>query len=139
MKRKRKITDKPNPMAAIAADVKALKQTTWNYGRAVNAGVHTIEFYHQDCPFPLGIVWFWFSAADRIEILHSFVVEHVRRCGIRTFLHARLREGYPLRDIVSQRGTDSGEAWMTAASYERGRAGWISPAAKPSAGALMEP
>jgi hypothetical protein len=135
MARKKK-TGVENPMAAIAADVKGLRKIDWNYGHAVAPAVHTIEFYHRDCPQPLGIVWFWFSGADRLEILNSFVFELVRHCGIRTFLHDRLREHYPERDIISQRGTESGEAWMTAAGYKRGRPGWIFPAAKPSVGGL---
>ena len=93
-------------------------------GEAGNAGIHTIEAYHCDFVGPVAVVWFLFSARDRIEILNSYVDERLRRCGLRTYIHEAFLRYYPNRVIVSHSGSKYGLAWMKATGYKLTESGW---------------
>jgi hypothetical protein len=76
-------------------------------------------------PFPVGQVWYRHRNHKVLDIMNSFVFEHCRRCGVRTFLHNELINLYgDLTEIYSNDATDSGAAWMTATGFVKRPDGW---------------
>lgn len=111
--------------AEIGREIKSRTHLSYHYGRAAIPGLDTIEAYHRDLPWPVGIVWYNFVGLNALQVLNSFVFENLRRCGVRTYLHERLLSAYPNRDlIITTSGTKSGLAWMKATGYKQTENGW---------------
>jgi len=97
----------------------------YGFGQSAICGTFTAEAHHKEMPMPLAIVWFSFTGSVCIQILHSYVNERYRRCGLRTYLHERILAAYPdVNLLMSQHGTAAGEAWMLATGYTKGPLGW---------------
>jgi hypothetical protein len=84
-------------------------------------GCRTIAVCIPSLGFPVGTVWFRFDGNRSIETLHSFVIEKLRRCGLRTALHKHLIWSYPtVRVVLTANGTDDGgEEWLKSAGFTR--------------------
>lgn len=109
---------------SVCEDIRARRKLRALFGHAAIPGSFTVEAYHDDCPMPLAVVWYGFFGLQGIQIQNSFTFEHVRRSGLRTYLHETMLYGYPGHYILSGAGTKSGEAWMKAIGYRRTKAGW---------------
>lgn len=96
----------------------------FHFGETNVPGCCTLAVCIPSMPMPLGTVWFRFVGNSTIEILWSYVVDPVRRCGLRTALHETLLSSYPtVRRVMSANGTDDGgRAWLKAMGFQRAAA-----------------
>jgi hypothetical protein len=123
--RKRIEPESSSAWERVRQNVRARERIELRFGRAAQPGVWTAEVYHEEMRGPLAVVWFTYFGRDGIEILNSFVYEHVRRSGMRTFIHEEMLRLIADRDlIVSPGATVSGAAWMKATGYVKSKAGW---------------
>lgn len=114
-KRKKKPRDEEMARAVAGGRLK------YNFGQSSIPGTFTIEALREHVPSPVGVVWYTFTdRCKAIVIQRSYVREPYRRCGIRSFLHRSLIEAYPDVDrVVTDTGTDTGEAWLLAAGFKK--------------------
>lgn len=75
-------------------------------------GTWVSELVLEDYPFPLGSVWFRYCGNVSIEVLHSFTIRAVRRCGVRTTLHEALRSNHPEHCIFTAAASKEARPWL---------------------------
>ena len=84
------------------------------FGKCSISGTFSIEATISSYSCPVGIIWFHWVGNSTIELLYSFVLPELRRCGIRTKMHKILLEGYKsnLQTIITGAGTKDGKPWL---------------------------
>ena len=83
-------------------------------------GTWVTEYMIDNFAAPIGSVWWRYVGSGTIDILHSYVMKPLRRCGIRTDIHKAMRFSNPKCTFVS--GAASGKAsrkWMKKMGYKK--------------------
>lgn len=97
----------------------------WVTDRDIGQGVRELHVWTPRLGMPIGTLWFvpfgpGVGGKKRVEVLSSYVPEHYRRNGVRTFMNDFLFGDLDVDVIVTASGSsDGGEAFMLAAGYER--------------------
>jgi len=101
-------------------ELKARRGLSYAWGESTCPGTRTIEARHESTAAPIGIVWFCHAGNSTIEIQYSFVRESARRCGVRTWLHHKLLEGFPkTRKIITAAGTRFSRPWLVKMGFRK--------------------
>ena len=75
--------------------------------------------------YPVGQVWITQPDDQTIVIQNSFVIEWVRRCGIRTRIHEWMTTAYPkVQRIITGGSTREGQAWMRKNGFKKAGRDW---------------
>lgn len=88
-------------------------------------GTFVCEAHVNAMPYPIGLVWFRHVGNNKIlESLNSFVMDELRRSGIRTKMHRYLIEAYPdVTTFITGNATSSGMKWLKATGFKQDRFG----------------
>lgn len=87
-------------------------------GKSNTPMVRYIECICWRYPMPVGIVWYrMLYRGTVLETLSSFVIEPMRRKGIRTLMHNELKNIEGVEKMITEIGTADGRAWMTATGW----------------------
>lgn len=78
-------------------------------------------------PMPVGTVWWRFTEKNKLSILWSFVVDPLRRCGIRTYIHEQMRLAYPTCVFTTNEGNRLSTPWLKKMGFTRGPHCWALP------------
>lgn len=127
-KAKPKPRRKPNHFwAGVRKSIKERDEKLWyGFGRSAVAGVFLIEAIHANGGAPIATIWYRWISNGQIDILFAFVRPGVRRSGVMTYLHEKLRESYPQADFTTNGGTKFGEPWMRKNGYrQRATGDWV--------------
>ena len=90
------------------------------YRNCAVPGVYVMEALHMDCACPIGTVWFRFLNRRTLEILHSYVVGQVRRCGLRTRMHQKMLHDHPrVWTVTTDNSTRQSRPWLLKIGFAR--------------------
>ena len=76
-------------------------------------GTSYVQAVHERIPSPVGLLWFSFTGKKSAQILHVYVHEEMRRCGIATRMLYQLMAWYPnCRKITTMSCTKLSRPWL---------------------------
>lgn len=88
------------------------------FGEPRVPGCCTIQVCIPQCPMPVGTVWYRWNGNSVIEVLQSYVVGPLRRCGLRTALHNQMIDSYPtVKKIITAGANDTSKPWLKATGF----------------------
>lgn len=112
------MSDLWEPYRKMAADE---SQRTFYWARTNVPGCMIASVCVPEFPWPVGTLWYRLVGNLTIEVLHSYVIKELRRCGLRTSLHNYLLRLYPsIQWIITASGSDDGgTAWLEHAGFKQ--------------------
>jgi len=88
-------------------------------------GTDVLFGFIRDCPYPIGSIWYCHSGLHQLEILHSYVIDWARLCGVRTLLHKEMIRAYPKCALTTAEANKHSKRWLIKQGFKLKRRGWV--------------
>jgi hypothetical protein len=109
-----------------AKEIRDRSALSISYRQTGCPGCDVVEAIWNKSPCPIGTVWYTWRGKGTIELLSSYVMNHYRRMGVRTYLHEWIISSYPnLKAITTSEGTKDSLPWLKKMGFKKNDAdGW---------------